>query len=223
MAEAPTLYLCGLGHSPRRTATLNVLHALDGCDVLLPYGRPEVAEVLAEFCPEARRLPLFPAKARAALLDRAFRELAAGRSVGVATAGHPLVFGGFSEAVRRCAREGYACETFGAISALDVALARLGKTLGIDWSGVQAYGAEAVPGARLSPDQPLVVVVPEAGLAAPAAGRLSRALSKLYPPEHEALVLSPDPQAKPRSCEVSRLALDLGTLTPDQILFVPAR
>lgn len=217
------LFLCGLGHFPPQTTSLNVLHALGGCDLVFhPQGEPEVARTLDDYCPGVKRVPYRGPGVASGVAGRILGELGRGRVVGLATRGHPLLFGrGAGGLLKRCERSGVDCETFGAVSALGVVLARVKKTLGLDWDGVQAYDARSLAGVRgLDSGHPLVVSFESGGLGRSEAAGLARLLRRFYAPSHACRVFGPSYDEPAQDLPLENLAARLPGMRPGHILFL---
>src|SRR6185369_13526382 len=76
----------------------------------------------------------------AAAEKRVAKELAAGKTVGLATPGHPFYWSALAgRAVAAAQAKGVAWLTFGSISPMGVAISAAGITLGTDVFGLQSF------------------------------------------------------------------------------------
>lgn len=155
------LYLVGLGLDPAQHATLEGLQAMAACAVVFCEGLTEEEQAfLRGFCAELRPLPRCRDAEGGEAAEAVLKELAGGRSAALATRGHPFFWGPLAGALlRRCEQRGLAWETFGAVSAIGVAMSATGRTLGEDILGVQAfdYAAVASGEARIHPAWPVAL------------------------------------------------------------------
>jgi hypothetical protein len=210
--------VCGLGPNPPATASLEALHALAGCDVVL-YRGPDAAclQTLRHFdvCPRLESVSGGPA----ALRKRAEREARAGHRVGVVSRGHPLGAGGWAaELARARAAAGEPCESPAAVGEMDCALAALGRTLGIDAPGLRCYEAAALASARgLDRKLPLVVALPADER--PDRRALRAKLVAVFGAGHPCAVFGPRAQDRPRRARLG--ALDREALPSGGFLYVP--
>jgi len=221
--KSAKLYLCGLGIFPPYTASLEVLHALSLCEVLFNnVAGEEVRELLSEFCGDVRPASYQAWQDEPRWADRIFRELRKGLSVGFVTRGHPLVFGGLAvELLRRCRAQGVPHETFGAVSSIDHLLAAMGKGLGDDFKGIQAFDRPAIEEARaLNTREPLLVCF-YSGLEGPRVEGFSRSLARFYPLDHECRMFGPKYDTPPAALRLGELARLYPEIHASLMLYVP--
>lgn len=223
--SAGKLSILGLGLFPPDTATLEVLQAVGRCDVVFNnVAGPKVRELLSGFCARVRPATYDAARDEGRWTEEIVSELARGRRVGFVTRGHPLVFGGLAHSlVKRCRKEGLAFETFGAVSSIDVLLARMGLALGNDFAGIQAYDRPAVERARsLNTELPLLVYFYATLKASEAAG-FRRALERHYPASQPVWLFGPQYDSPPAELRLSELTERFPCLDASLILFVPGK
>lgn len=219
----PRLFLCGLGLFPPYTATVEVLHALGRCEVIYNnLSGAEIREFLAGFCPKIIPTRLDTRHDHARGVARMLADLKRGRRVGFVTRGHPLVFGLLGTLlVRACARLGLPCETFAAVSSIDVLLARTGQSLGQEISGVQVFDRSAVERARtMNTEHPLLVYFYDQ-LRTPQLRRFERSLLRFYPPGHGGLVFGPQYDGDPEGVRLGEFASRFPDFDSSRILYVP--
>lgn len=217
------LYLLGLGIFPPYTASMEALCALSECDVAFNnVAGPEMRQLVSQFCGEVRPAAYQAAGDERKWADPMFRELAAGRRVAFVTRGHPLVFGALArELIRRCRRDGVDHETFGAVSSIDHILAAMGRGLGEEFAGVQAFDRPAIESAKaLNTAQPLIACFYD-GLDGEAVGRFSKALRRFYPAAHECRMFGPKYDAPPRPVTIGALAEAFPSIHASLMLYVP--
>lgn len=218
------LYLCGLGIFPPYTASLEVIHALSLCDVIFNnVAGPEVRELLAEFCGDIRPASYQAWQDEPRWADVIFAELDRGRTVGFITRGHPLVFGGLAcELVRRCAAQGVAQQTFGAVSSIDHLLAFTGKGLGDDFGGIQALDRPAIERAKvMNTSLPLLAcfyagIETRAGVAS-----FQESLERFYPSSHLCWMFGPKYDMPPAVVAIGALEKAYPSIHASLMLYVP--
>lgn len=216
--RSPKLYICGLGHCPPRTATIAVLHALGRCDVVYVGAGSQARQVISDYCPGVPLRRYEEAGAESGVL----KELSRGRTVGVASVGHPFVLDELAgPLLRRCRKRGIGVETFGAVSALDVVLAALGKSLGLDIRGVQVFTASKIAsGSAVIQRHWLIVTFPKQ------CGRtrqrdIARELGRHYPLSHPCWILGPGPEESPSHLPFADIEDRIGNLRPGAIFVAP--
>lgn len=222
-AELPRLYLCGLGNFPPYMTSLNVLHAMRRCDVIVAYASDaETRGIVAEFCPGVKTALCHDGDGGKSAMAQVSRALKQGGVVGFVTRGHPLLYGGpAGRLVRGCAKAKIACETFGAVSSSDVALARAKKTLGIDIDGVQAYDCRVVQKSKsLDSSQPVTVVFDSGILKGRQVGRLGRVLRRFYHSAHECLMFGPTHDAAAKAFRLEGMERLFPEIHPKMILYL---
>lgn len=185
-----TLYLCGLGPLPERTATLQTLQALGACDVVYFDGPQEGLEpFLRRYCRVVRAAG--PSAARAA--ERIEGHLRRGESVGLVARVSPLAFGELAAGLlARCRDAGWTLQCLPAMSHADMFLAATGEVLGYEMSGVQLFAHDALEGAEgLNVHQPVFIAFSPALNAPGRPGALRRALGRFYGADHPCRIFSP--------------------------------
>jgi precorrin-3B methylase len=152
-----------------------------------------------------------------------FKEIEKGKKVAFITRGHPLVFGALArELVKRCKAKEIAHETFGAVSSIDHILAAMGRGLGEDFAGVQAFDRPAIESAKaLHTGQPLLACFYD-GLKGAAVGRFSKTLERFYPGSHDCRMFGPKYDTAPEPVRISELEKKFPKIHPSLILYVPA-
>lgn len=219
----PKLYICGLGQFPPQTTSLNVLHSLARCDVVISSDLNEsTREILEQFDLGRRRVFIGRKKSENALIRRVLQELGRGLAVGFVTSGHPFLGGPAARLVRRCAQAGIDCEAFGAVSPVGMMMARLNKTLGVDMHGIQSCGSGIFEDSKvLNTLQPLVVFFEKKPLEKKQVDRLGRAMRRSYPPEHYCWMFGVDYGAPPEAFRLGDLARRFPRIESSRILYVP--
>lgn len=180
---AGTLYLCGLGPLPERTATVQTLQALASCDAVYYEGAKEQLEpLLHRYCRDVR--PAGPSSSKG--IEGRVRR---GETIGLVAPGIPLAFGDLAAGLlARCRHEGLSVHCLAAMSHADMLLAHTGDVLGYELGGVSIIDHAALAGAAdLNAGHPLFVALSPAGR--PAA--LRRDLERFYSPEHPCRIFSP--------------------------------
>jgi hypothetical protein len=224
VGEKARLYLCGLGIFPPYTASLDVLHALSGCDVLFNnVAGTEVRQLLGEFCADVRPASYQAQRDEPRWADAIFAELDKGRKVGFVTRGNPLVFGALAvELLRRCKNRGIPYRNFGAVSSIDFILARTAQGLGVHMAGVQAFDRPAIEGAEaLNNREPLIACFFD-GLDGPEkVAAYRRSLQRFYPGSHECLMYGPKYDSEPAPVRLDRLEESYPSVDPSLVLYVP--
>jgi precorrin-2 methylase len=195
-AKKGQVYLCGLGVFPPQTATVEVLQAISECDVIF-NNLPGIglSEFLGLFC--ARRRPVAFRYEQDAVLcaDLVMSEVAAGKTVGFVTFGHPLLFGPLSHnIIRVCREKGIALKAFGAVSSMDVALASGGMVFGYSYPGFQVFEMTSASGLahieKASNKLPIVVYFAD-GMGEDGLKSLLKALSARFPSSHRCILFGP--------------------------------
>ena len=190
------VYLCGLGVFPPQTATVEVLQAISECDVIF-NNLPGIgiSEFLGLFC-KRRRPVAFRYEQDAVLCgDLILSEVAAGKTVGFVTFGHPLLFGPLSHnVIKVCKSKGIAWKAFGAVSSMDAALAAGGMVMGYSYPGFQVFEMTSDSGLkhleRASNQLPIVVYFAD-GMGEDGLKGLLKALSARFPSTHKVLLFGP--------------------------------
>lgn len=224
MTHKAKLYLCGLGHFPPYTASLNALHSLSRCDLVVSHGSDaHIPAFLKEFRLGAKRIFCGEKKGAASAAEVALRELRKGKNVGLVTRAHPLLFDGPAAGLaRRCAKEAIGVEVFGSVSSIDMVLARLNKTLGVDMHGVQSYAWEALESLGVVNFlQPMVVVFGEKALTPKQVAKLGRSLGKFYPSRHYCWMFGPAYDDAPQAFCLEDMGFHFPEIAPSRILYVP--
>lgn len=222
-ARKPKLLLCGLGVSPPYTTTLEVLHALGGCDVVFNnVAGAEVRDFLTEFCSDVRPMN-YTGRGEAKLIATMLKELRRGSVVGFATRGHPLLFGRLAhQALLRCRKDGIPHEVFSAISSIDLLLTQIGQEFGEGFYGLQVYDHLGLEKAgALDSAQPLLIFS-YSGLGRKALERLHRSLRRFYPESQPCMILAPQHGSPSTTVKLGDLKTDLPPLHSSQVLYVPA-
>lgn len=224
--KGPQLYLCGMGLFPPYTATLDVLNAISRCDVLINnVSGVETREFLSVLCPDVRPATYDNHGDDQFWVGRIEKELRRNKTVAFVTRGHPMVFGGLGDAlVRRCEALRIDCETFGAVSSIDVLLSFMSRALGEDVSGVQAYDHKVVVLDRepLDSRHPLLLYICEGLIKGKEVERTRAVLRSFYPADHECWLFGPTYDAAPQPFLLKELASRFPEIDPSQIIYVPA-
>lgn len=219
--SAATVYLLGLGVSPRDHASVEVLQAAASCRKILASGlRPEDRKFLSSFAPKGA---VAEAPAAAAAVAALLSEARAGRPAALATPGHPFYFSALGGAVvAACEAAGVPWKSFGAVSPMGVGLSAVGATIGTTIHGLQSFEHAALAGKAVTPNPvwPLVVYFYEAVTPASFAAAAAR-LAGFYPPEH--LVVWCSGRAGGRRTTVAALAKEGASAGPDAVLYLPAK
>lgn len=224
--KGPRLYLCGLGILPPYTATFDILNAILQCDVVVNnlYGS-QSREFLSMFCPEVR-------PAEVGLRNRGddaywarhiIGLLREGHIVGYATRGHPMLISRLVDRLRAwCQNNKVDCVAYGAVSSLDVLLARTGQENGAGIGGVQLCVRKALTdgSVRIDTAQPLIVIDPE-DLNAEAVGRLRAALARSYPLTHDCCMFGPFYEMEPARFRLGDMARRFPEIRTLMTLYVP--
>lgn len=217
------LFVVGLGLDPVRHGTVEGLQALGECDEIFVQGLDD---------DQTKRLRPFWEKAKVRRLDRkgettavgAIRDaLAKGKTVGIASLGHPFYWSALAgKVVNECEKKKIPWQTFGSISPMGVAISQAGVTLGTDVFGLQSYDCAALAGkgAVLNPEWPLAVYF----YADQSAQTFKKALARLladYGKKHKALWCLPG--RPPEELSLPAVEAKAGGLTSAAVLFLPAR
>ncbi len=226
-AAKPTakLYLCGLGIFPPYTASLSVLHAIGGCDVVFNnVAGPETRALLGEFCGEVRPASYQAWQDEPKWADKIFVELDKGRSVGFVTRGHPLVFGGLAvELIRRCKAQEVAHECFASVSSIDHLLAFTGKGLGDDFGGITAIDWPAFRDARVhNTALPLLLCFYAGRKNKAEIAEVRKGLERFYPGALACWMFGPKYDDLPAVIRIDELDTVHDNLHPSLMLYVPA-
>lgn len=226
----PQFYLCGVGiHHPYQI-TVEILRALDACEVLYNnLGDPQVSEFLGLFRAEVRAVTRVDNEPAMGRVKRILAGLQRGRTSGFVTRIHPFIYRRIAnDLVTACEEKGITYKAFGAVSLTEVA-----------WSlgaSEKEHGRERGPfGSRvfdlvhlikhprqLEPAHPAIVYA----IANDEDRRTFSALVKAsYPPDRSVFFLagSGDREqqvvsAKVKDVEEKLLSLDLGT-----VMYLPPR
>jgi hypothetical protein len=136
------LYLLGLGVEPTEHASLEVLQAAGQCDVLFCSGLDAAQRAfLARFAAKGAELVTVDARGSDAVWARKVGALlAAGKTAGLVTPGHPYYWSALGgKLVVQAGKKGVEFRTFGAVSPMGLALAVSGVTLGMNVHGLQSF------------------------------------------------------------------------------------
>ena len=192
----PGLVLCGLGIAPSAgTPTVECVAALRACDVVFQNSASDsVGGMLRVLCRDIRPSPFHHEFDAVRLIESMFAEARRGRVVGMATFGHPLLFGPIAlAALARGRHEGISVRVVSAPSTLGEMLSA-GASLGpvARWQTLVglAQGAAAAV-AQIDPTVPLLLYPEEGYLRIPGAKIMLEEVAARYPAGHRALVLSP--------------------------------
>ncbi|MBI3554132.1 MAG: tetratricopeptide repeat protein [Elusimicrobia bacterium] len=192
-AKAPQFYLCGIGlHHPYQI-TVEILHALNSCEVLYNnLGDPQVSEFLGLFRAEVRavtRVPGEPAMGRVRRIIAGFKK---GRPTGFVTRIHPFIYRRIAnDLVTACREKGISFHSFGAVSLTEISWA-LGSS--VAGAPVGPMGARVFDMCWLNDHPELLesryhmVVYCIAG--SEHRSRLHTLLLKRYPPKHTVYLLA---------------------------------
>lgn len=182
MAE---LLLLGLGVEPRDHATVEVLQAAGDCAAVFSRGLDEASRrFLARFCRGGRVTALAAGASETHIL----KELARGKTVALATLGHPFYWDALAARLARaCEKRGIRWRTFGAVSPMGLALSHAGVTLGTGVFGLQSfdYASIARESVTPNPEWPLAVYF-YSPLNRAAFSEMAERLARLYPAGREA-------------------------------------
>lgn len=135
------LLLCGLGTNPPQYVTLDMMEALEGCDVLfVNISGDTLVEFLSLFCKDIRPISYETeedAPRCAELILAACRE---GKKAAYVTIGNALVFGPLSaRLLGLCRDQSVEFKACPGLSAMDVVLASMGMALGHGFNGFHVY------------------------------------------------------------------------------------
>lgn len=146
MKAPPRLLLAGLGLDYPRQATLEVLAALRGCDVVFSnLSGAEAMRFLALFCDDVRTISYQGARDEARWTAKICAELKPGRRVAFVTRGHPLVSGKLAEALLKGARRRRAeVVNFPALSTMDTIVSMAQEHLSATISALQVFDSRLV-------------------------------------------------------------------------------
>jgi tetratricopeptide (TPR) repeat protein/precorrin-2 methylase len=226
-ARTPGVVFCGLGVSPPLSATVECVAALRGCDVVFQNSSSDaLGPLLRLLCRDIRPSSFRHEYGGLRLVEAVFAEARRGRSVGLVTFGHPLLFGPLARlALARSRREAAPLRFVAAPSSLGEMLSA-GSRLGpVPRFQVLVGLAEDSAGAaaRVDPGAPLLLY-PEELRAASGAPRMLEVLAARYPEGHLALVLAPEAEDWDRSSWASlRDVANLPGLSLKQrLVYVPA-
>jgi hypothetical protein len=149
--KPPILILTGLGLDYPRQATLEVLEALRGCDLVLSnLAGVEAMDFLSLFCPKVRSISFEGRKSRS-WADKVFSYLKPGLKVALVTRAHPLVSGHLAyRLLKRAKSKGVQVRSYGAISSVDQMLALSQEVLGETFWGLQIYDARLLLSGKLA-------------------------------------------------------------------------
>ena len=215
------LYLLGLGVEPAEHGTIEVLQAAGECDVLFCDGLDDAQRRdLSRYCARGKVAPIDARAGEDAAAKKIMAALAAGKTVGFATLGHPFYWSALGgRLVVSAAKKGVEWQTFGAVSPMGLALSVSGVTLGTNVHGMQAFDARslAAKGATINLAWPTVVYF-YAPLDAGAYGRVVARLTRDYGAAHPALWCSVGPARKAE--RVGDLAGRFGELRPGRVLYL---
>lgn len=216
-----TVYLLGLGVSPRDHASVEVLQAAASCKTILAGGLSAAdKKFLSAFAPKGAVKDAADAEKTVAAL---LAEARAGRDVALATPGHPFYYSALGGAlVSACEKAGVRWRSFGAVSPMGVGLSAVGATLGTTIHGLQSFEHAALGGKDVTPNPvwPLVVYFYEPVTPAGYRSAVDR-LAALYEPGHLAVWCSG--KAAGRRDTVAQLKARQADAGPDAVLYLPAR
>lgn len=215
-------YFVGLGLEPREHASVESLVALGECDLVYAHGlEADDLAMLRPFCRKGA-LTAVPASAGAAWAKLAAAQAAKGKTIALATLGHPFYADALgSRLAAACDARRVAWTSFGAISPMGVALSESGVTLGTTLWGLQAFEHRAFVERRVRPNP----VWPTAlsflsGPDAASVRACARRLTKFFPPDHEGLWCSGS--ARGRRAPLSELLLKPESIERRAVLFLLA-
>lgn len=123
VAARPQFYLCGVGiHHPYQI-TVEILRALDACEVLYNnLGDPQVAEFLGLFRAEVRAVTRVDNEPAMGRVQRILAGLARGKTSGFVTRIHPFIYRRIAnDLVTACDEKKISYQAFGAVSLTEVA------------------------------------------------------------------------------------------------------
>lgn len=232
----PKLILAGLGLRYPQQATLEVLMALKGCDVIFSnLAGGEAMEFLQLFCKDVRTVS-YEGADEERWTDKIFTAVKPGRTVAFVTRGHPLVSGHIAHRLLKRARKlSVDVRSFGAISTVDTMLAMSQEVLLEASWGLQAYDAKLLIEGKARPQTGLPMILYlglPVGADGPAQMRafcsgLIAALAKEYPPAHKILLHERYDAPHAEAVELSRLGERLLRTSPPMfsavILLVPPK
>lgn len=219
-------YVLGLGVDPAQHATVETLQAAGACDAVYCAGLDRrQREFLARFlAPGAALIEARGAEGEAARNIGA--KLSQGKTVGLATPAHPFYWNGLAgRIVGECVKGGVPWQTFGAVSAMGLAISKVGLTLGTDIFGLQSFDAAALAARPvvLNPEWPVVIYF-YAPLAPKDYDRTLKALGAFFPAAHEAYWCSTADILKTSvGALISGAKRDFRKLVPSTVLFLPAK
>jgi hypothetical protein len=136
------LYLLGLGVEPTEHATLEVLQAVGQCGVLFCSGLDAAQRAfVSRFAAKGAEIALVDERGGDAACARKIgAALAAGKTAGLVTPGHPYYWSALAgKLVVQAGKKGVEHRTFGAVSPMGLALAVSGVTLGMNVHGLQSF------------------------------------------------------------------------------------
>jgi hypothetical protein len=202
-----------------------VLHAVAATDVVFNnVAGPEVREFLGAFSSKIRPATYDANQDEGRWVEEMFADLQKGRNVAFVTRGHPLVLGGLARAlVRRCKAEGVEHRTFGAVSSIDVLLARMGLALGDDVPGLQAFDLPALEAAAtLNTSLPLMLYFYR-GLKGAQVAAARKELERFYDGDQACWMAGPQYDTPPVSFPLKEFEQRFPEVHPSLILCVPPK
>jgi len=221
-----SVLIIGFGISSSEHMTLQALRLLKGCDVIfgpkgaLPRSLPASAPDFRDIADAYRRDPDVERHIVAAVLAEAAR----GKTVGLCTAGHPLLFDStVALLVAECKAKGIACQVVPGISSIDAILCDLGCIVD---SGFQVLQAASLGEFRIDAGLPLLIFRSGALAKRPwiLLSFITR-LSKDYPMSHRVYLIESSrfPGERPRaeSLDLRRLKKRIGSVSSEATLFIP--
>lgn len=122
-AARPQFYLCGVGINHPYQITLEILRALDACEVLYNnLGDPQVSEFLGLFRAEVRAVTRVDNEPAMGRVRRILAGLKPGRTAGFVTRIHPFIYRRIAnDLVTACTEKKISYQAFGAVSLTEVA------------------------------------------------------------------------------------------------------
>lgn len=155
------LRIAGMGLSYPRQATLEVLEAISGCDVVFSNLSGEGASnFLSLFCPDVRYVSYENRKNEIRIAQKIFTAFNKSERVGFVTRGNPMVSGGLiKRLLKEAKKRGVAVRAFPAVSTMDAVLAASGEIFQQTFWGMQMFDSRLLTRAGLRPDPRLHAII----------------------------------------------------------------